>query len=171
MFLGLASASPPGQWHHVWAIVTTNLLTGCRRLVQSGLTSSGCLYVCSSIYLSCVRILYTSCSLSLSPSNSRMPHRQLSRPRRTGFKMHQTPPIVEPSHTPTSHSQMPRPAAPPQQAAGILVVYDIVEMPAQDSKRTPFIKKHHSSTVTLGEFKEKIFNRKGEYRYVYTLSV
>ena len=82
--------------------------------------------------------------------------------------MHQTPPIVEPSHTPTSQSQMPRPAAPPQQASGILVVYDIVDMPAQDSKRTPFIKKHHSSTVTLGEFKEKIFNRKGEYRYIYT---
>jgi hypothetical protein len=98
---------------------------------------------------------------------SRLPHRQLSRPRRTGFKMHQTPPIVEPSHTPTSQSQMPRPAAPPQQAAGILVVYDIVDMPAQDSKRTPFIKKHHSSTVTLGEFKEKIFNRKGEYRFFF----
>ena len=98
---------------------------------------------------------------------SRMQPRQLSKPRRTGFKMHQTPPIVEPSHTLTSHSQQtPRPAAPPQ-SAGILVVYDIVDMSApQDTKRTPFIKKHSSSAVSLGEFKDKIFNRKGEYRCV-----
>ena len=46
-------------------------------------------------------------------------------------------------------------------------MYDLVDMATQETKRTPFIKKHSSSSVTLGEFKETIFNRKGEYRCVF----
>lgn len=98
-------------------------------------------------------------------------HRQLSKPRRTGCRppqSHQTPPIVEPSHTPTSHPQPPRPSAPVKSSSpsGVLVLYDLVDISVPAVKRPPFAKKHPSSNITLADFKEKIFSRKGDYRCV-----
>ena len=106
------------------------------------------------------------CYPSLLSSYYRMHHRQLSRPRRTGFKMHQAPPIVEPSHTPTSHPQTPRPSMTQKTSSGVLVLYDLVDISSPSVKRPPFAKKHPSSDLTLAEFKDKIFSRKGDYRCV-----
>ena len=112
-------------------------------------------------------------SLPLPPSlpQNRPHHKQLSRPRPTRFKMNQAPPppIVEPSHAPSSHSQTPRPSAlsmTQKSSSGVLVLYDLVDISAPAVKRPPFAKKHPTQNITLAEFKEKIFNRKGDYRCV-----
>lgn len=50
-------------------------------------------------------------------------------------------------------------------STGVLVVYDLIDAAAPDTKRPPYAKRHPSTThITLAEFKEKIFARKGDFR-------
>ena len=130
--------------------------------------------------LPCYKVLpYPSLSLTHSPPPiCRLHHRQLSRPRTTRFRhtqpSHPTPPIAEQSHTPTSQARTPHPSGPPMSqksssssssSSSVLVVYDLVDMTAPDAKRPPYAKRLPSTThITLAEFKEKIFARKGDFR-------
>jgi len=53
--------------------------------------------------------------------------------------------------------------APPQRhsSGDVLVVYHLDDFP------TPFAKRIGSSDLTLGTFKEKVFARKGDYRFFF----
>jgi hypothetical protein len=52
-------------------------------------------------------------------------------------------------------------------SSGVLVLYDLVDISSPSVKRPPFAKKHPSSDLTLAEFKDKIFSRKGDYRFFF----
>lgn len=70
---------------------------------------------------------------------------------------HNTPSIPEHTHTrmtPHTHTMQP----PQRQSEQLLVVYHLDEI------ETPFAKRIGGTEITLGDFKNKVFARRGEFR-------
>ena len=93
---------------------------------------------------------YFTTDFSFHHSHSRHypPRRQLTTPKRSHLMQHshKAPPIAV------------RGMAPQRQSEDVLVVYHLDDFP------TPYAKRIGGSEITLAEFKEKVFARKGDYR-------
>ena len=61
-------------------------------------------------------------------------------------------------HTPPVPPAIAEQRITPQRQGEVLIVYHLDDFP------TPFAKRIGGSEITLGEFKEKVFARKGEFR-------